>query len=316
MNSLLARFAENNYWMARYMERTENLARILDVNESFAWDSGGVRDWLPVVQLHADEARFGAVHAEATAEAVAQFYVLDRQNPNSIVSMIGTARESARSMRHLISTEMWTQLNVFYNRIANLRARDVRLSQLSALCATVKLDCQLHTGIIEGTYHRDEGWIFYHIGKSLERADETTRLLDIKLHRLVGASHAESFADVSQWNALLRSVAGYHAFRRIHPSGIAAAEVAGFLLFNPAFPRAVIVCLAEVDELLLALERQHRMNGATVVREALAPLAAAVESAAGDAINLGGLRDFLDSVQSRINIVGNAMKDAFFEQRR
>jgi uncharacterized alpha-E superfamily protein len=111
--SLLARFAENNFWLARYMERVENLARILDVNETFAQDGRGPEDWLPIVHLHDDTARFFASHDAASAEAVIQFYVLERDNPTSIIAAVRMARENARSLRHLISTEMWRHLNVF-----------------------------------------------------------------------------------------------------------------------------------------------------------------------------------------------------------
>jgi uncharacterized alpha-E superfamily protein len=183
--SLLARFAENNFWLARYMERAENLARILDVNETFAQDGRGPEDWLPIVHLHDDTARFFASHEVASAEAVIRFYVLERDNPTSIVASVRMARENARALRHLISTEMWRHLNVFYNRLAALGPDDLNPSQLSRLCATIKEDCQLHTGIVEGTYYRDQGWYFYQIGKYLERTDQTTRLLDINYHRLM-----------------------------------------------------------------------------------------------------------------------------------
>ena len=120
MLELLARFAENSFWMARYMERAENLARTIDVNETFAQNSEGVNEWLPIVHLYADADRFFAIHSEATADAVLHFYLLDRDNPNSLVSAVYTARENARSLRHLISTETWSHLNVFYNRLLEL----------------------------------------------------------------------------------------------------------------------------------------------------------------------------------------------------
>ena len=224
--------------MARYMERAENLARILDVNETFARDSRGAQDWLPMVQLNADESRFFSVHGEANASTVTHFYVLDRTNPTSIVSAVHMARENARSLRHLISTEMWRHLNVFYELLGDVAREDLALSELSRLCATIKENCQTHTGITEGTFHRDEVWHFYQLGKTVERADQTTRLLDIKYHRLLPSSEdVGSPVDLSQWNSLLRSAAGYHAFRRVHPRGMRPANVAGFLLFNTEFPR-------------------------------------------------------------------------------
>ncbi len=165
--------------MARYMERAENLARTLDVNETFARDSRGAQEWLPIVQLNADESRFFAVHAEADAPTVIHFYVLDRGNPTSIVSAVHMARENARSLRHLISTEMWRHLNIFHDLLGDVAPADLALSELSRLCATIKENCQTHTGIAEGTFYRDQVWHFYQVGKTIERADQTTLLLEI-----------------------------------------------------------------------------------------------------------------------------------------
>ena len=221
MTDLLARFAECAFWMGRYMERAENLARVIDVNESFARDNRGPADWLPIVEINADTKRFFEKHDEATAEAVVAFYLRDGDNPISIVSAVRAARDNARMLRHLISTELWTHLNVFHNELSRLGPADLRLGRLSRLCMTIKERCQTHTGIAEGTLYRDQAWTFHEIGKQLERADQTTRLLDIKYHRLLPASEAVgSSIDAGQWNALLRSAAGYHAFRRAYPRGM------------------------------------------------------------------------------------------------
>jgi uncharacterized alpha-E superfamily protein len=317
LSSLLARFAENNFWLARYMERAENLARILDVNETFAQDGRGPEDWLPIVHLHDDTARFFEHHAAATAEAVIHFYVLERDNPTSIIAAVRMARENARSLRHLISTEMWRHLNVFYNRLAELRPGDLNLSQLSALCATIKEDCQLHAGIVEGTYYRDQGWYFYQIGKYLERADQTTRLLDINYHRLMPSpDEADSQVDASQWNALLRSAAGYHAFRRAYPSGMEPAKVVGFLLFDPGFPRSVAVCLREVDELFGGLASLADLRAAPVRVDALdAVRAATARSSEIDEVVASGLHDFLDQLQRQLIRLSDDLGSTFFGHR-
>jgi uncharacterized alpha-E superfamily protein len=125
--SLLARFAENSFWLARYMERAENLARILSVNLVYAADNEDVAAWLQVVQLFSDAERFFAVHDRATADAVLHWYVLDADNPSSILAEVAMARENARTLRHLISTEAWGQLNVFYNRLRAVRPPDLAL---------------------------------------------------------------------------------------------------------------------------------------------------------------------------------------------
>jgi uncharacterized alpha-E superfamily protein len=312
--SLLARFAENNFWLARYMERAENLARILDVNETFAQDGRGPEDWLPIVHLHADDARFSRMHDTATADAVIHFYVLDRDNPTSIIAAVRMARENARSLRHLISTEMWRHLNVFYNRLALLGQGDLSLSNLSRLCATIKEDCQLHTGIVEGTYYRDQGWYFYHLGKYLERADQTTRLLDINYHRLMRSPEGAQ-VDASQWNAVLRSAAGYHAFRRAYPSGMEPAKVAGFLLFDPGFPRSVAVCVREIDELFRGLTSLAELSGAPARMGALEALCRARGRSDVDEVLTSGLHEFLDQLQLQLIRLTNDLGSTFFGHR-
>ena len=316
MSNILARHAESAFWMARYMERAENLARILDVNETFARDSTGAPDWLPIVQLQADDEIFFETHPEATAEAVVGFYVLDRDNANSIASSVYMARENARALRHLLSTEMWTHLNVFHNRLDALTAADIALPKLSSLCSTIKLDCQLHTGITEGTLHRDEHWYFYQIGKYLERADQTTRLLDIKYHTLLPSPDAVGTpVDVSQWNALLRSVAAYHAFRRIHPYGMQPSAVAGFLLFNPDFPRSVQVCLGQVHELVIGLGPVLGVRIPPSLMTAVENLHAIAASGTIERVLVRGLHEHLDDVQLLIIDVAAALGRTFFGHR-
>jgi uncharacterized alpha-E superfamily protein len=295
------------------MERAENLARIIDVNETFAQNRDSPEDWLPIVEINADTARFFEAHAQASVESVVRFYVLDRDNPTSIVSTVRGARENARMLRHLISTELWTHLNVFYNELEELDPADLRLAELSRLCIRIKEGCQMHAGIAEGTLYRDQVWYFHEIGRYLERADQTTRLLDIKYHRLLPKPEdVGSPIDIGQWNALLRSVAGYHAFRRVHPRGMRPATVAGFLLFNRAFPRAVTVCAARAAELLSDLNAAYRLPGGRAPAERAVALRRELEAAMIDDVLAAGLHEYLDSVQLKIAGVTEAMGEGLF----
>jgi uncharacterized alpha-E superfamily protein len=314
--SLLARFAEHAFWMARYMERAENLARILDVNETFAQQSRGVKDWLPIVQLFSDAERFFEVHWEASADTVVHFYVLDRVNPSSIISAVRNARENARALRHLISTEMWSHLNVFYNRLLELRPSDLELARLSELCRGIKEDCQLHTGIVEGTFYRDQAWHFYQLGKLIERADQTTRLLDINHHRLAPlADDVTPQVDAGHWNAVLRSAAGYHAFRRVHPRGMQPARVAGFLLFDPGFPRSVVVCVREAALLFRELAGRPELRHVGVASEPLDTLERLCAQAGIDDVLGAGLHEFLDRLQQHLIALTDELGSVFFGHR-
>jgi uncharacterized alpha-E superfamily protein len=310
---LLARYADCIFWLARYVERAENLARILDVNETFSRDSRGGQNWRSIVQLNSDEERFFANHKAAAAHNVVNFYVVDGDNPTSIVSTIRYARENARTLRPLISTEMWVQLNVFYNRLAELRTEDLAPGNLAALFAMIKEACQTHTGITEGTFFRDQGWYFYQIGRYIERADQTTRLLDIKYHLLLpSVADVGSPVDVSQWNALLRSAAGYHAYRRLHAASTTPARVAGFMLLNNAFPRSVHHCVREVGRLLGEVKSHHGLRNGNDAAEELDRLQAVLGTFDIAAILRRGLHEFLDSIQRQLMAVTRELSIAFF----
>ena len=299
--------------MARYMERAENLARVLDVNETFSRDSQGSQNWPSVLQLYDDGEQFHEDHATASAEAVISFYTLDLKNPGSILSAVRMARENARTLRPLISTEMWTQLNIFYNKLRDLTEEDAREPRLARLCGVIKEACQAHSGITEGTFYRDAGWFFYQLGRNLERADQTTRLLDVKYHLLLPVeAEVGSPVDVSQWNAVLRSASGYHAFRRVHPSGMDPAAVAGFLLFHDSFPRSVAACVMAFANRLAELRSRYGLTrGAPVAAETEA-LRGALETTTVAQVIDQGLHEYIDAIQLRLIALNNELGRAFF----
>ena len=311
--TLLARYADCLFWLARYVERAENLARILDVNETFSRDSHGGQNWLSIVQLFSDERRFFHRHRRATAGAVLHFYVLDPDNPTSVLNGIRAARENARTLRPLISTEMWVQLNVFHNRLSTARPDELSPGRRNQFFNAVKEACQTHTGITEGTFYRDQGWYFYQMGRFIERADQTTRLLDIKYHLLLPRPEdVGSPVDVSQWNALLRSATGYHAYRRLHAGGITPAEVAGFLLLNRRFPRSVYLCVRETEMLLAELTARYGLRRGSDAAEVLDGLRGLLSTLTIAEILKQGLHEFLDLVQLRLIMVSRHLSSAFF----
>ncbi len=313
MSRLLSRYAESIYWMARYIERAENLARILDVNETFSRDSRGWQNWQSILQLYRDEERFSELHEKADAEHVLYFYTLDQSNPTSIISVVNAARANARTLRPLISTEMWIQLNIFSNTIRSLKQEDLTEPRLARFCTSVKEACQTHTGITEGTFYRDEGWFFYQIGRCIERADQTTRLLDVKYHLLLPNDESVgSPFDVSQWNAVLRSAAGYHAFRRVYPSGLSQKAVGSFLLFHSQFPRSVRACVREIDNRLTELRSIYRLKGGSKALEELDELCAALDEITMDDVVDKGLHEFIDWIQIRLIRAHSELGTAFF----
>lgn len=310
---LLSRHAEALVWLARYMERVENLARVLDVTDTFVRHGADQSGWEAVVWINSDHEPFYRRHAIATAETVLDFYLLDRNNPNSITATMLAARENARTLRPLISTEMWTQMNVFSNRVRGLTRSDAAPSRVSGLCAFLKEGCQAHAGITDGTFYRDQGWAFYCIGKFLERADQTSRLVDIKYNMLLPhPGDVGGALDVSQWHALLRAASGYHAFRRLYPSEMTPGLVAGFLLLNHSFPRSVVLCVKQMEMHLTQLGSGFGLRGTYPALERLEELRALLLDQPIEAILQRGLHEFLDWVQVQLQGVHDAVAQAFW----
>ncbi|MBV8779163.1 MAG: alpha-E domain-containing protein [Alphaproteobacteria bacterium] len=298
--------------MARFVERAENLARILEVHETYARDRNGARDWYAIVQLNADEESFSAKHRATTARNVIAFYLTDQENPTSIVSAIRNARENARTVRPLVSTEMWVQLNVFYNRLAAIDDRELTRGGLSRLLTEIKEGCELFTGVTEGTFYRDQAWFFYRIGRYIERADQTTRLLDSKYYVLMRDASAANVVNTGQWLALLRAASGYHAFRLLHQSDLTPWRVAAFLLFNPSFPRSVLLCLKEIDAAVSGLKSRYNLRGGNDVAEGLDQLRAILGTRSIEQVLAEGLHEFIDFIQRYLIAITDRLGAAFF----
>jgi uncharacterized alpha-E superfamily protein len=301
--------------MARYVERAENLARILDINETFARDRQGENDWLPVLRLHCDEERYLERYRRVEAGNVVRFYLIDEHNPNSIRNTVRAARENARSIRHLISLETWAQLNVFYNWIGSLNRRTFRLIELSRICGQIKEGCQLHFGIANSTLFRDQIWLFYRLGKYIELCDQTTRLVDIKYHALLPSAYdVGTPIDVAQWNALLRYAAAYHGYRRVFPREMTPTTVAGFILFDRRFPRSISHCIAEVRSTLCQLLDQPELRAVEFPQRSLERLEELAKQTP-KAVIASGLHEFLDDVQVGLVDLGREISDTFFLAR-
>lgn len=313
MNNLLSRHAESIFWLARQVERANSAARILDVNETFSRNARGEHDWESVLRLYGDEQAFRDTGRRPTADAVIHFYVLDEHNPNSVRSCIRMARENARALRPLISTEMWVQLNGFHNRLGRLRRADLGVENLNRLCSYIKESCQTHSGITAETLYRDESWYFHQIGRAIERADQTTRLVDVKYQVLLPApSDVGSPIDEAQWNTVLRSAAGFHAFRRVNPQSMSPSKVVDFIVFDKRFPRSVAASVLIANEHLQALRIKYGHMAKRAASNLLRRLAASLAEDTADDLVARGLHEGLDEIQAQLGAVTDALGREFF----
>ena len=258
---LLSRNAENFFWLARYLERGASLARVIENQSSFG---GHEKDqgWNWLLTLHSDEERFRKSF-EQTPETIIAFYVTDSANPGSIRSSIHWARENARSLRSFIPLEMWAQLNALHTMIDEIGEHDMQRSELSSTCAKIRAGCLAQAGIAEGTLYRDEAYQFFKLGTMIERADQTSRLLDVKFAQSATAQRtAAAPDDLVFWSMILRTAGAFQVFHRFEPGDADADGVVRFLVFNPNHPGSIGFCLRETRDALDMLRRGFSL-GAT-----------------------------------------------------
>ena len=248
---MLSRVADSIYWINRYVERAENVSRFVEVNLHLLLDTpmGSMQQWEPLVITTGDQDIFKERYGEATAENVLKFLTFDADYPSSIRSCVKSARENARSVREIISSEMWEQLNEFYLQVEDA-AKSTDIAQLYAFYPEVKTASHLFAGVMEATMSHNEGWHFGRLGRFLERADKTARILDVKYFILLPSVAAVgSPLDNLQWIALLRSASAYEMYCKcqhtIHPSG-----VVDFLVLHPEFPRSIRCSILQAEQSL------------------------------------------------------------------
>jgi uncharacterized alpha-E superfamily protein len=311
---MLSRVADSLYWLNRYVERAENVARFIDVNLNLLLDSpaGVAQQWAPLVVTTGDLPLFQQRYGAATAENVIQFLTFDSNYPNSIISCVQAARENARSIREIISSEMWQQVNTFYYMV-NDAAQSQPLSDLSGFFTEVKQASHLFAGIMNATMTHNEGWLFGQIGKLLERADKTARILDVKYYILLPSpADVGSTLDELQWMALLKSASAYEMYRKWDQHRIAPMAVAEFLILNREFPRSIHFCILQAERSLYQITGTSPGTWRNGLERSLGKLRSELEYITIADIFHSGLHEFLDNTQQQINDVSSKIFDTFF----
>jgi uncharacterized alpha-E superfamily protein len=299
------------------MERAENVARFIDVNLQMMLDlpSGSNQQWRPLVSISGDDAVFASRYAIASRENVIKFLALDAENPNSIVSCLRAARENSRTVREAISSEMWEQVNTSYLAVNAAASSQTLIHSPYSFFNEVKKASQLFEGVAEATMLHGEGWHFYRVGRLMERADKTSRLLDVKYYILL-----PSVADVGtplddiQWAAVLHSASALEMYRKRH-GHIAPEQIVEFLVLDHEFPRSIHYCLTAANDSL------HSISGTPVgmyrnpAEQRLGQLRAELAYADTEHIIKRGLHEFLDGFQTKLNLVDQSIFDTFFALR-
>jgi uncharacterized alpha-E superfamily protein len=311
---MLSRVANTLYWMVRYVERADNLARLIDVNQQLLLDSERLDSdrlrgfWQPIVLSTGDEDLFAALYATAGSAEVIRFLTDDPRNPNSITSCIALARENARTVRDQLSDELWEELNGLYLFTRSAEATRLIAADPPRYYENVRRSAVTFLGIAASTTARDEDWDFMELGRHLERADKTTRFLDVASYLPDGT--AMPATGNFHWTAILRSCGALGAYRASERN-ITAQGVVEFLIFSSKFPRSVRYCLEMVDRSL------HRISGTpcgTFCNEAereTGRLLAELNFGSSEDAFRTGLHDYLDGLQERFNAIGTGVFQSY-----
>ena len=309
---MLSRVADSIYWMSRYVERAENLARFVDVTHSMSLDlsSESSQPWGALVDASGDREYFFEHYGETTRDNVIRFLTFDGDYPGSILSCVRAARENARSVREVISSEMWEQLNQTYISVREA-AKKGTLDSLSDFLQFIKNSSHLFVGITVTIFSQGEAWHFARLGRVLERADKTSRILDVKYFTLLPkVLDVGTPIDDLQWSAVLRSVSGFEMYRKRH-HGITPKRVVGFLVLDRQFPRAIMHCVDVAHRSLHAISGSPDGTFWNDADKCLGKLRSRLAYSTVEDVIASGLHEYLDSLQTQLNTVGDAIYNTY-----
>lgn len=325
---MLSRTADHLFWMARYVERAENTARMLDVNQQTSLlpqsEKAAEEGWRALLGISELQSRYDEKHDRVVARHVIDFMVRDPSNPSSIYSCIRRARENARAVRGSLTTEVWETSNATWLELNNLLTGKTLERDASEFFEWVKFRSHLSRGVMIGTMLKDEAFNFARMGTFLERADNTARLLDVKYHgmaelgRLVepqamdgndrkGRAQSDSPVDFYYWAAVLRSVSAFEIYRKVYSDLITPARVAELMILRGDMPRSLSACINEVVNNLDNVS--NAQSGDTERRAGM--LRAELQFGRIEDILQAGLHAWLTNFLERVNDLGSRISRDF-----
>jgi uncharacterized alpha-E superfamily protein len=306
---MLARVVENVYWLSRYLERAENTARIIGVNTNLLLDlPGGIAPgWLPLVDISGNRAEFDAKGTKGEERDVVNFLIADHKNPGSICSSLTAARENARTLREILPTEAWELLNEFFAEFNKDLSTGINKRTRFDFLKRIVVTLQTIAGMLDGTMNRNDAHTFGMLGRNLERADMTSRIVDVRSAQLLPAETPElrPFETV-QWMSVLKSLSGYQMYRLKMRTRVKRTEVLQFLLRDDEFPRSCQFCLKQLENALTPLPRSDG------VLEVLEGAAKFIQRAPLATLDQPGLHELIDDIQLRISNVHSRLAEIYF----
>jgi uncharacterized alpha-E superfamily protein len=313
---MLSRIAESLYWMARHLERADNTARVLDINvvHMLEADEGLTEEmqWRPLLSIVGVDELYEEVYPDdrITVARVIHLLTQDGKNAGSIHGSLRQARENARAARDRISNAMWETLNELW--LTTDKHLQVKLQPWRAaeLYSYVHREVATFLGLTQSTMMRGEAHSFTLLGSLQERADMTARILDVRYHLLLpDLTLVGSPLDYYQWGALLKSLSGFEAYRRLYQTGIRPIDVVEFVILDPDFPRSLTYCIQGVKR---ALDRIGYLPGGEA-RAAMSALCDHLDGSTPSGIIEQGLHEYLDDFLERLALLGTALQTDYFD---
>ena len=308
---MLSRVADSLYWMSRYMERSDNILRMLKINYAASQDDVQEFSWMPILKIFTFLKEDQAKVLEYNTREVLKFMVIGKDNPNSVLNIVTSARENGRSVQDHITKEMWQCLNDFYHTMRDWQLEELLQKEdpVTVLDNLLKKGL-LYFGTTDVTMARGEGNAFINIGKFLERAVQSTDIIDVKFSNL--NYEMDKVADTTYWKYLLMSISGYELYLKTYRSGFESRKVVELVVMNDNFPRSVIF---SVNRLQRYFERLKNDGNLTAFREIdfmIGRLKSNIRYSTVNSIADGGLHNFLQETKSGLYEIGDALSHKYF----
>ncbi|MEM7180049.1 MAG: alpha-E domain-containing protein [Spirochaetota bacterium] len=307
---MLSRVAESIYWINRYIERAENYSRLIDVNCQMSLDlpNSHLSQWSPIVHTTSDQKTFVERYGEFNRKNTIEFITFDLDNPNSILSCISRARENARTVREQISPELWEILNEFYLKLKYTKQEHFSYDEVQTFFKEVRQNCLLFHGCMDATISHDtEVWNFAMLGRLLERADKSTRILDMKYYILLPSiNDIGTSIDLIQWIALLKATGSLGMFKKSY-SKINPKAISEFIMLNEYFPRSILFCMKQIKQNLQGIS-----PGGTNVLNLVDTTLAELKATNVELIFTTGLHEYLDNMQIKLNQIDGEINQNYF----
>ena len=300
--------------MNRYIERAENYARFMDVNFNLSLElhPDATTQWKPLVATTGDMPLYDSLYNKVDKGKVIYFLGFDNQNPNSIYSCIVNARENARAIRPEITKEVWEQINYLYYFVKEaVEKKRWEKKDPRNYFVEIKKGCQLLYGIFDSTISKTEGWHFGKIGQLIERADKTSRVIDVKYHMLLPETvQVGSAFDLIQWSSLLKSVSAYDMYLKKYGK-LTAHGISDFLIFDKNFPRSILSCLIGLDRSVKSILK-NKEDRRTEPEKQLGLLRSQLEYSDIQDVFKFGVHEYLDEFQTKLNNISMSLFETFF----